>query len=425
MEHAVKKNLILFITGKTTAVLGSSIFSFTIGLYILAQTGSSLNFAITLLLGILPRVVLSPIAGALSDRLDRKKIIIFSDFACAVWLGVILLIFTFITDGIWVLYVSTLILTVLNVFYSSAVLSSVHNTVGPDNIQKAMSLNQAAVSLSNILGPVLGGLLFGFVPLSTFIAINMFTFLISATASVFIQYNLFAEDRGEEEKTSMFTDLKLGLNYVKTQPFIKQLIIIAMWINFWFAVFPIAMPYLIMTVRHMTSTQFGIIEGSFSVGFMLMAIFMSTRPEMKRKDIGILGGVAGLSIILILIGLPSMGAFQDLSNNFIFIYLISLVFILSLLMMIVNMPIGVLMQKHVPDQYRGRVNSLLEAGSTAMMPIGYILFGGLLEKIPVWLLVSICGISILALMIYHIWKGTFVKQLQTMEKQIISPAIEG
>ncbi|WP_050616168.1 MFS transporter [Bacillus testis] len=424
MEQAIKKNLILFMTGKLTAVLGSSIFSFTVGLYILAETGSSLNFAITLLLSTLPRVLLSPIAGTLSDRWDRKKIIIFSDFACAVWIGVILALFTFVSQDIWVLYLSTFILNILNVFYSSAVVSAVHNTVGPDHIQKAMSLNQAVSSLSTILGPVLGGILFGILPLHDFMVINMFTFLVSAIASVFIQYNLFAEPRDQEQTSSVLADLKSGLAYVRTQPFIKQLISISIWINFWFAVFPVAMPYLVLTIRHMSSTQFGIIEGSFSVGFMLMAIFMSTRPEMKRKDIGILGGIAGLSILLILMGLPSLSAFQSLSNTTVFIYLISLVFILSILLMIVNMPIGVLMQKHVPDQYRGRVNSLLETGATAMTPLGYILFGSLLEKMPSWLLLGICGLSILALIAYHIWKKTFVQQLQSLD-QAIQPVVEG
>jgi hypothetical protein len=56
VEHQIRKNLILFVPGKMAAVLGSSIYGFAIGLYILAKTGSSLSFAITLLMSSLPRI---------------------------------------------------------------------------------------------------------------------------------------------------------------------------------------------------------------------------------------------------------------------------------------------------------------------------------------------------------------------------------
>src|SRR5690554_4295270 len=117
LNKAVQHNIRLFLTGKLSAALGSSIYGFAIGLYILALTGSSLNFSITLLLTILPRIILAPIAGTLSDRLDRKKIIIFSDFACAVWLFIVFIVFSSIYDSIYVLYAATFILNSFNTFY--------------------------------------------------------------------------------------------------------------------------------------------------------------------------------------------------------------------------------------------------------------------------------------------------------------------
>lgn len=159
MPNSVKRNITLFLTGKLTAVLGSSIYGFAIGLFILEETGSSLNFSITLLVSVLPRIVLAPIAGTLSDRWDRKKIIIISDFACSIWLLFIFIIFTSFDQQIWLLFLATFILNSLNTFYSTAVTSAIPNMVGLEYIQKAMSLNQAAVSISTILGPVLGGVL--------------------------------------------------------------------------------------------------------------------------------------------------------------------------------------------------------------------------------------------------------------------------
>ncbi|WP_102261510.1 MFS transporter [Mesobacillus jeotgali] len=412
MESAIKKNLVLFLVGKVTSVLGSSIYAFAIGLYILAETGSSLNFAITLVLSMLPRILLAPVAGTLSDRLDRKKMIIFSNFASAFWLGIILASFLFFTQEIWILYVATTGLSIISTFYSIAVTSSIYNMVGPDHLQRAMSLNQAAISLSAILGPVLGGVFFGIIHIHLFMALNILTFLFAAFASILIEYNLFSKKVQDKKTTRMSEDLKQGISYIKAQPFLLHLVILSVWLNFWFAVFPVAMPYLVLTVRGMSPTQLGIIEGSFSVGMMVMALILSAKKEIRRKELSITGGMVLLSAVLMMIGLPAIPLFMGLSNIVIFAFLMSMVLILSASIMFINTPVMVLLQKNTPDEYRGRVMSLLETGSSAMTPAGFILFGFLLEKLPVWLLLAVCGLSLFAVVFYLYREKMFLKLLR-------------
>lgn len=411
MESAIKKNLALFLVGKVTSVLGSSIYAFAIGLYILAETGSSLNFALTLVLSMLPRILLAPVAGTLSDRLDRKKIIIFSNFASAFWLGLILASFLFFTQEIWILYVATTGLSTISTFYSIAVTSSIYNMVGPDHLQRAMSLNQAAISLSTILGPVLGGVFFGLIQIHLFMALNILTYLISAFASILIEYNLFSKKTNK--KTSRISeDLRDGVSYIKGQPFLLHLVILSVWLNFWFAVFPVAMPYLVLTVRKMSSIQLGVIEGAFSVGMMVMAIILSARKEIRRKELSITGGMVLLSAALMMIGLPALPGFLNLPNAAVFGFLISIVLILSASIMFINTPVSVLLQKNTPDEYRGRVMALLETGSSAMTPAGFILFGFLLEKLPVWLLLGVCGLSMFAMVFYLYREKMFLTLLR-------------
>jgi MFS transporter, DHA3 family, macrolide efflux protein len=423
LETAVKKNLILFLTSKVTAVLGSSIYAFAIGLYILAETGSSLNFAFTLVLSMLPRILLAPIAGTLSDRLDRKRLIITSNFASAIWLGGVLLTFTVVSQEIWILYVSTAGLSVINTFYTIAVTSSIPNMVGPDNLQKAMSLNQAAISLSTILGPVLGGVFFGIFQINLFMGLNMLTYLISAFASIMIQYNLYSSKASRKKDASLSEDLKQGVSYIKAHPFLFHLVVISIWLNFWFAVFPVAMPYLVLTVKGMSSIQLGIIEGAFSIGMMVLALVLSARKEIRRKEFSIIGGIIVLSFILILMGVPAISPLIGISNVVVFMYLIALVLGLAAAIMFINMPVTVLLQRNTPDEYRGRVMSLLETGSSAMTPLGFILFGFLLEKMPVWILLGVCGISLLSLVMYLYREKMFLNLLRN-EVKVNKAAIE-
>ncbi|EOP69226.1 MFS transporter [Bacillus cereus] len=73
------KNICLYVIGKTISIFGSSIYSFALGLYVLQITGSALNFAITLILGTIPMIVMNPFAGVIADKVDKKKLVVCMD----------------------------------------------------------------------------------------------------------------------------------------------------------------------------------------------------------------------------------------------------------------------------------------------------------------------------------------------------------
>lgn len=415
---AIKKNLVLFLLAKVVIVFGSSIYSFAIGLYVLAVTGSAVNFSITLLLTILPRIILAPLAGTLSDRWNRKRIIITTNFACALWIAVICGLFIFVTQDIWLLYLATCVLSIINTFYSSAVMSSIYNMVGPDFLQKAMSLNQAVASFSVILGPILGGILFGLLPLSSFMMINICGFFLSGIASLFINYYLFVEKTEKQQVGTIQTELRAGLSYVKKQTLLRQLIFMSIWVNFWFAVFPVALPYLVLTIRQMPTYQFGLIEGSFAVGMLVMSTILSLKAEMKNKSFSIGIGMVCLGILLMLIGMPQL---IEISNQVVFVYLIGIVLLLAAAIMIINIPVMVLIQKSTKDEYRGRVMAILETGASAATPLGYILFGLFLEWWPIWVIMLVSGGSIICMILYHTRNKQFFNLLkQTDQTKVVS-----
>ncbi len=68
-----RRNICLYSIAKTVSLFGSSIYSFTLGLYVLQITGSALNFAISLILGTIPMIVMNPFAGVIADKVDKKE----------------------------------------------------------------------------------------------------------------------------------------------------------------------------------------------------------------------------------------------------------------------------------------------------------------------------------------------------------------
>ncbi len=80
------KNLFLYSTGKTISIFGTAIYNFALGLYVLKQTGSALSFAVTLILGIIPMVIINPFAGVIADKVNKKTLVVLMDFLSGILL---------------------------------------------------------------------------------------------------------------------------------------------------------------------------------------------------------------------------------------------------------------------------------------------------------------------------------------------------
>jgi len=74
----MRRFLLLWI-GQTISLLGSGLTSFALGVWIYQQTGEATPFALTVLFGTLPRILLAPLGGSLADRRNRKQIMLLAD----------------------------------------------------------------------------------------------------------------------------------------------------------------------------------------------------------------------------------------------------------------------------------------------------------------------------------------------------------
>ncbi|MGM9988682.1 MAG: MFS transporter [Bacillaceae bacterium] len=415
-QQIATRNLVLFVIGKLMATLGSSVYAFAISLYILKVTGSAMNFSISLLCSTLPRVLLGPISGVISDRYDRKRVIVSADFISAFIAAGLFLVFTNISNELIVLYVASILLNTVSTFYGTAITSAIPNMVAKDQIQKASSINQSIVSLSGMLGPVIGGFLFAFVSLPTFMIINACTFFISACTALVIRYDLYLEEKkdGSEEKMPVLDSLKDGFVYVKNHRFLGPLILFAFILNFFFAAFAVYLPYISVTIREISSDKFGFIEGAIACGTFIAAIIMSSRKEIQNKNKFVFIGLTMMGVCMAMVGFAAGDLFGSVNEMITFSYLAAICFGLGCMMMVVNIPIFVILQKETPDEYRGRVMGFLETGASAITPLGFIIFGAIVSYVsPLYILVII-GVVQIALAIYY-FKNNII-QLDLTEK---------
>ncbi|MHA2915687.1 MFS transporter [Bacillus cereus] len=401
------RNIILMMIGKMTSLLGAGIYTFAMGLYVLKTTGSGMGFATTLVCGSLPRMICGPIAGAVADRVNRKWLVIGTDLLSSLTMLSMFILATIFGPSLLFIYISAALLSICASFYSVALTSSIPSLVDEGRIQKASALNQTAASLSNILGPIIGGVVFGFFSIQSFFLLNSITFFLAVILQLFIVFDLYKKEVAES-KEHFLTSIKEGFSYIKRKHEIYGLMKITLWVNFFACGLTVALPYIIVHTLHLSSKQLGTVEGMLAVGMLIGAIALSVRKEVNNPFRSIYTGLflfAGLSLCTVfplLVIIPKVASF---------IYYIAFMMLTGIAIMIVNIPMQVHMQKTTDPNYLGRVFGLLETIATAIAPLGMIVYGLLLDMLPTSIVMMTLGVGLLLVVLVGVKKHVMKKQV--------------
>ncbi|MFC5466423.1 MFS transporter [Lederbergia graminis] len=378
-----------FTISKIISSFGAQVYAFAISFYILQTTGSATSFAMNLICSILPRTIVAPFAGYVADNFSRKKIVILAQIATTLAISGLLIVS--ITSGLSLvaIYITTCILAVTSTFSGVTFSSSITGLVDEARIQKAMSLNQISISFAAIASPAVGGLLYGYVSMPVFLMCYIVASSIAIILESTMDFKLYAnrkEVSEETEKESVFQSIKMGIQYLKTQDVLMAIIWISLFINFLFGAFQVGYSYILIDQMKMASQHFGFTEGAFAVGMLLMSIYFSIRKEVRFPLLVSKRGILAMAVVMAAISIPLM-----VSMNYwvIFSYYVALMFTFGSLIIIVNTPIQVMMQKKIDDDYKGRVFSIIETMSMALMPLGMVIYGFLYDLLPAqWILIS-------------------------------------
>lgn len=395
-----KYHLWTFTISKFIGSFGAQVYSFAISFYILQLTGSATNFATNLLCNILPRTLAGPFAGYVADNFSRKTIAITSQIAQTLAIGGLLIVS--LTSGLSLIaiYITTCILALTSTFSGVNFTSSITGLVDESRIQKAMSLNQMSTSFASIGSPAVGGLLYGVVSIPVFLILYMTASCIAVILESTMNFKLFANRKGGnvgKEKEPIWQSIKAGIAYLKLNPFITTIIWIALLVNFLFGAFEVGYSFILIDKLKIASQHFGLTQGAFAVGMLVLSVYLSVRKEVKFPLVASKRGVIGFGGIMCGIALPIM---VEMSYVVTIVYYIILMIVFGGLIIITNTPMQVMLQKQVDDDYKGRVFSIIDTMAMALSPLGMVLYGFLYDIIPAeWILIFSAFILIGVVMI--------------------------
>lgn len=416
-------HLYTFTISKLISTFGSSVYAFGISLYVLALTGSAASFAVNLICSILPRTLLAPFAGYVADNYPKKAVVLLSQAASVISVGGLLLYSLSNGLSLAAIYTATALISVSSMFTSVAFSSSIANLIDPDRIQKAMGYNQSALAIATIGGPVIGGMLFGFVSMNIFLLIQVIAYGLAAMLEATMNFRLYTkriETEETEDKKGVWQGMKEGAAYLRKNRVITVIVTTAVGLNFFFSALMIGLPFIAVQQLNVQATHFGFIEAMIALGMLLASIYFSVRKEVKFPLQFSKRAIIVMSLLLAAVSLPLVAGLSYWGNV---IYLLVLMLGFGISNVFVNTPIGVMMQKDVDEEYRGRVFGILESMAMAMMPLGYLLFGLMYDLVPAEYVLWACSLCLLVLTTYSMRASIIREAYPELAKKTLRKAL--
>jgi MFS family permease len=354
--------------GQMISLIGSSLTSFGLGVWVFQLTGSATQFALIAVAAVLPGIVISPVAGAIIDRYDRRKVMIAADFAAGLSTLAVALLLAAGRLEIWHIYITAMISSGAGAFQGPAWSASITHLVPKTRLERAAGLNSAAQGLAIILGPALAGALIGVVGLPGIIGLDFATFLFAVGVLLFVRFPAYKRTDTHEGPGTFWHDVRYGWRYLLQRRGLFALVLYFTFLNFTFALVGELLTPMVLSFA--TPAELGLVVSSIGVGIMVGSLLMATWGGPKRKMITVFGFGIAQGVALMLMGWRESIALLAGVN-----------FVLLIGNPLINGSIQVLLQRKVAPDVQGRVFAAGRMLAMAAIPVAYLLSGPLADEV--------------------------------------------
>lgn len=382
-ELIKQKDFSLLMLGKFVSLVGSNMQQFALSLYVLAITGSATIFASILSISILPRLLVSPIAGVFGDWFDRKKTIVMLDFINGLILGIFAVIY--IVKGslsIFLIYILVILLEITEIFFGSAMSAVMPSLVEKEELMEANSLNSLIMNIGNILSPVIAAIFYGSYGIKVILMFSSISFILSAISELFINIPKSHKKPETIDIKTFKADLMEGIDIIRSNRLISTMIGLGTIINFSITpLFGIGLIYITKEVLMVSDMQFGVFQTVVSISMLLAPLLCGS--IIKKKRIGRLTHDSFITVAILIFVMsifPSSVLLKTFNSNMVpYIGLIIITFIVGLVVTAANIAIGTLFNQVVPLDLMGRTSTVFNLAVTIFIPVGQMIFGFLYD----------------------------------------------
>ena len=371
-------------TGQAISLLGSQMVQFGLIWWLTKTTESATVLTTATLVGVLPTVVLGPFVGALVDRWNRRKIMIFADSGIALVTLLLAYLFFMGWAQVWMIYVALFLRALGGGFHAPAMAASTSLMVPNKQLTRVQGLNSSLYNGLNIVSAPLGALLLEALDVQGVLMTDVISALFAIIPLFFIPIPQPENARLSQKANlvaSVWEDFKEGLRYVKRWKGLVVLLVMALFINMIVDPAFALLPLLVREHFQSGALQLSWFNSAFGVGAVAGGLILGAWGGFKKKIHTTQLGLIGLALGMAVIGLAS-------SNMM--VLAIGGIFLVGIMISLTNGPIGAVVQSVVDPALQGRVFTLINSLAGAMMPLGLIAAGPLSDmiSIQIWYLVG-------------------------------------
>lgn len=372
MKRKYGKDFILMVVGQIISLFGNAILRFALPLYLLRETNSPSLFGMVTACSFLPMIFLSFLGGILADRVNKRNIMVVLDFLTT---AIIVLFFLFMGK---VPLVPLMILTLILLYgisgtYQPTVQASIPALVSNEKILTAGAIVNQVGAFAGLLGPIIGGMLFGAFGITPILIISILCFAASAIMELFIYIPYERRNNSIGILAIIKSDFSDSANYMKKEKplLIRIIALIAIFNLILTAMLIVGTPILIVKTLHLSDELLGISQGILALGGLcggLLTAMLSKKLKLANSHILLLlcSGFVGVMAVPFLLGMKNMVSYLVITAACFAIMGLATMFSVQMIATV---------QTETPPELIGKVIALMMSVSMCAQPVGQAIYG--------------------------------------------------
>jgi DHA3 family macrolide efflux protein-like MFS transporter len=356
-------------TGQVISALGSYLTGFALGVWIYQQTGSATLFAFISLATTVPAILLSPFAGALVDRWDRRWAMIVSDGGAAAATLVLALLIWRGRLELWHIYVLMTIISSFSSLSWPAFTAAVTMLVPSRHLGRASGMTQVGDAGAQILSPLIAGALLVSIGRQGVVLIDFISYFFAIVALLVVRIPRPAVTAEKiQERSSLWSEAKLGWSFIRERQGLLSLLLLLAVTNTGAGLIQVLLAPMVLSFaspdllgRVLTTAGFGVLAGG---------LLMSVWGGPRRRVAGILGFLL-LQGLILPIGALRQSIVLIATGAFVYMFAIP----------IINGASQAIWQVKVAPDVQGRVFAARRMVALSTLPIAYLIAGPLADHV--------------------------------------------
>lgn len=354
--------------GQLFYLIGISMTSFALNISVFRQTGSATQFALLMLTCTIPPIIISPVAGTLVDKWDRRMTMIIAHIIIGVLTLSLLIIATIGQIEIWQIYLINIFASIIGTFSNPAYKAAITSLVPPEDLSRASGMVQLSIGIQQIVGPLIAGAILDAIHLQGILTIDFLGLLIALTTLISVK---FGEKIHQTEENNyqpsisflwhvLWRDVTDGWTYLIKCPGLTSLVIILT--VYQFSIGFVTVLFYPLALSLTTPSELGKIVFLSGIGMILGSLLMSSWKYQWQNLITTILIAMSLSGMAIAIGGSRPSLLQMYIGTILFFFNTPFI----------NGMIQILFQTRVAENLQGRVFALTGAISSAATPLASI-----------------------------------------------------